>query len=214
MFDDVKIWHRHLRLENLAATMAKLGYQVQVHDSAEAINAAVLALVQAGDSVGIGGSVTVRELGLDAALRAKASQVHDHWQPGLDAAGVAATVRHHPASDVFVSSSNALTMKGELVNIDGTGNRVASMIYGPKRVVAVIGWNKLAEDLDQAMARIKQVACPLNSKRKSMGKACEKAGRCVDCRDPASMCMVTSVIAHRPPAIDYHVILTPLELGF
>ena len=214
MFEEVHAWHRRLRLEKLAATLRRLGYQVQLQDSAEAITSAVLDLVQAGDTVGIGGSVTVRELGLDAALQAKAAAVHDHWLPGLDGTAVAATVRHHPSCDVFICSSNALTMDGELVNIDGTGNRVASMIYGPKRVVAIVGWNKITNDLAGAHDRIKQVACPLNSKRKALGRACEKSGVCVDCRDPNSMCMVTAVISHRPPAIDWHIILTPLELGF
>jgi hypothetical protein len=214
MFEEVRLWHKRSRLDRLAATLIKRGYQVQVCADAPAVNAAALALIQPADQVGIGGSVSLRELGLDTAVKERCRQVADHWQPGLSGAEVAATVRRHPASDVFLTSCNAVTMNGQLVNIDGTGNRVASMIYGPKRVVAVIGWNKLAEDLDSALARVKQVACPLNSRRKELGHPCEKAGRCVECQSPSSMCMVTTIIEHRPPTIDFHIILTPMELGF
>jgi hypothetical protein len=214
MFEVIRLGHRRQRLEKLATVLSKRGYAVQVQDSAESIREAVLALVNPGDKVGLGGSVTIRELGLPEAIRAKGYEAADHWIPGITPEQIATTVRRHPTSDCFVTSSNAVTMDGQLVNIDGTGNRVVSMVYGPKRVVAVVGSQKIADNLDEAMERIRRVACPLNSLRRGGANPCAKAGRCVDCADNASMCMVTTIIAHKPPTIDFHVILTPLELGF
>jgi hypothetical protein len=211
MFEELRLRQTRQRLEKLAAILVKRGYQVQIRDTLEAVRASVLELIGPGDSVGLGGSVTVRETGLDEALRAKAATVYDHWRPGAD---VAATVRQHPASDVFVTSTNAVTMGGELVNIDGTGNRVVSMIYGPKRVVAVIGANKLVNDRDAAIERLKAVACPLNARRRGSGLPCETTGRCQDCHALDNMCMVTTILSRRPATIDWHIILTPLELGF
>lgn len=107
------------------------------------------------DKVGIGGSMTITELGLPKALVERGNEVHFHWlestPEGMDRARENAS-----KADVYLTSTNALTEKGQLVNIDGTGNRVTAMVFGPKKVYVVCGINKLVDDIDGAMKRIKE----------------------------------------------------------
>ncbi len=164
--------------------------------------------------IGIGGSVTIRELGILEQLEAKGCLLYNHWQPGLSKEESVQVRRAQITSDVFLSSVNAITLNGELVNIDGVGNRVNSLSFGPGKIILVAGYNKLVDDVQEAIKRIKNVAAPLNAKRLSLDLPCAKLGRCVDCNSPNRICCILVVHERKPLISDVFVIIVGEELGF
>jgi hypothetical protein len=116
--------------------------------------------------------------------------------------------------DLFLSSSNAITMHGELVNIDGVGNRVNAISFGPKKVIIVASYNKVVENVEDAIKRVRNVASPANSKRLNMDVPCGKVGVCTDCDSPDRACRVIVILERRPMLSDILVILLGEELGY
>lgn len=144
-----------------------------------------------GDKVGHGGSVTLGELGVYDYLNARDIEYLDRGKEGVDPNEVMHQIL---LSDVFLTSSSAITENGELFNIDGNGNRVAAMIYGPKKVIVVVGENKIVADLEAARTRVKSISAPANGKRLKTNTPCDLTGSCVDCRAPRRMCCSEVVI--------------------
>ena len=183
----------------------------QVFDTAAEAKAAALSIV-GGRSVGIGGSATVREMQLAEALQANGSDVYWHWLVAKEAKQAARDKAL--TADVYMCSANALTTDGRLVNIDGTGNRAAGLIYGPHEVVVIVGRNKIVGSLDEAIERIKRDACPRNAQRLGLDTPCAKTGQCHDCRTTARMCNVTFILeAPTRPVKAFHVLLVKEDLG-
>ncbi len=174
----------------------------------------ILKRVPAGATVGVGGSLTLRQIGAVEALKRKGHVVYDHWQEGLDPAEVDRVRRSQLTSDVFISGCNAVTAEGHLVNTDGSGNRVAAMTFGPKKVIVVAGVNKIVKDQEAALARIKNEAAPLNFYRLNLPTPCTKITLCTDCAPPARFCRVTAVTEARPAGIpEFTVIIVGESLG-
>jgi hypothetical protein len=117
-------------------------------------------------------------------------------------------------SDLFLSSVNAVTMNGELVNIDGMGNRVNATNFGPKQVILVAGYNKIVADVESAIKRIKNVTAPMNAARLNLDVPCAKLGKCVDCNSPNRMCRIVVIHEWKPTWTDILVILVREELGY
>ena len=163
-------------------------------------------------TVGIGGSVTVNSLGIPQKLIERGNKVYFHWlestPEGMDNAREKAQ-----KTDVYLSGTNALTEDGKLVNIDGLGNRVASMIFGPKKVFILCGVNKITKDLDAAMRRVKDNAYK-NARRLKLDTPCVHTGKCSDCSSPQRMCSVTTIIERRPYKTEFEVIIIGKELGY
>ena len=164
------------------------------------------------DKVGIGGSMTISHLGLPDLLKSRGNIVNFHWlektPEGMDEARIKAS-----HADVYLTSTNALTEKGQLVNIDGVGNRVAAMIFGPKKVFIVCGINKITGDVDSAIKRIKDNAYK-NARRLKLKTPCAATEKCSDCNSPQRMCNVTSIIDKNPNRIDLNVLIIDKELGY
>lgn len=165
-------------------------------------------------SVGAGGSLTIRELGILDQLEAQSYTLYDHWKPGLSKEKVLEIRKLQMTSDLFLCSVNAVTLNGELVNIDGAGNRVNSTIFGPGKVILVAGYNKIVEDVQEAIKRIKNVAAPLNARRLNIDVPCAKLGQCVDCNSPNRICRVVVIHERKPSLTDILIILVGEELGF
>ena len=183
------------------------------HLAKDADEARQLALSLIADrSVGIGGSRTVKELGLYEELTARGNQVRWHWV--VDAAHKKEERNLALGCQVYMASANALLTDGRIVQIDGTGNRVAGMIYGPPCVILIVGRQKICPDLDSAIARIKRDTCPANARRQNLPTPCAATGQCHDCRTDARMCNAT-VILEWPMRIheEFHVILGDQDLG-
>lgn len=179
-------------------------------DETEAVQA-VLGIVQSR-SVGIGGSKTVKQLGLYELLTAQGNEVHWHWT--VDKAHKKEERDKAIACDVYMCSANAVLTDGRIVEIDGTGNRVAGLLYGPPCVILIVGRQKICSDLDSAIARIKRDACPENARRLGMPTPCAQTNVCHDCRTSARMCNAT-VILEWPMRIhrEFHVVLVDKDLG-
>jgi L-lactate utilization protein LutB len=175
----------------------------------------VLKRIPPAAKVGIGGSITLRQMGLLEALRERGNEVYDHWKEGLSKEERQAVGRNHPRSDFFVTSTNALTVDGKLVNVDATGNRVSSMVFGPGKVIVVAGLNKVVKNVSQGLARLKKVAAPRNCQRRKDPTPCAQDLICRDCDSPARLCRVTTIIERRPWGIrEFTVILVGEELGY
>lgn len=159
-----------------------------------------------GTTVGFGGSMTVQEIGLYPRLSAH-NQTFWHWYGG-DFADAA-------KADVYICSANGIAATGEIINIDGTGNRVAATVFGHRKVYFVAGINKLGEDYDKALWRARNVAAPKNALRFQKPTPCVKGGRCFNCASPERICRALTVLWDKPTSIEeMEVVLIDAELGY
>jgi L-lactate utilization protein LutB len=201
------------RLVKAQQALEKHGIKTRIVATAEEAKQIILEEVQAGQKVGIGGSCTIEALDVVPELMAKGCPVYWHWR-GKTPAEVMELRRSQLTSDVFLASSNAITEDGQLVNVDGMGNRVAAMIFGPSKVILVCGQNKVVPNLEAALDRIHNVAAPQNAKRLNTGTPCGATGQCNDCNSPERMCRVTTIIERCPHKTDLKVILVQEDLGY
>lgn len=213
--NDFKAWHNDTLGAKAVEALAKNNFQASyVKTRKEAIDK-VLSLVPADAAVGIGGSwTTAADLGLPAILEGRGNTLYNHGKPGLSPEEAVAIRRQQLTCDVFLTGTNAITLDGKLVNVDGTGNRVAAMIFGPKKVIIVAGVNKIVRDVDEAERRIELYAAPINNKRLGKTNPCTTTGMCMDCQSPGRICNVTTIIRKRLPFTETHVIIVGEELGF
>lgn len=135
-------------------------------------------LLPDGASVGVGGSVTLDEIGVIPFLRKENYKFFDRYAEGLTRPEAVEIMRKALLADSFITSSNAVTEKGELYNVDGNGNRVAALCFGPKEVIVIVGANKIVEDLKAAEKRVKTIAAPKNCLRLGIDSPCSKTGEC------------------------------------
>ena len=171
----------------------------------------VLELIPEDALVSWGGSMTVDALGIKEKLRLRG-------QPVLDRDAVPPEerqdmMRRALTCDVFLMSSNAVTEDGQLFNIDGTGNRVAALCFGPKNVIVVAGMNKVVKDLSDAYSRVRHYASPVNAQRFDLQIPCAVTGQCSDCRSPQSICNAMVATRGSRPAGRIKVILVGEDLG-
>ncbi|HUV08444.1 MAG TPA: lactate utilization protein [Spirochaetia bacterium] len=215
--EDVRQWHRDVRVEKALKALKKNGFATLLVSSKKEATDKILEIIPEGVLVGLGGSLTVREIGLPAALTERGNRVADHWEAVERKAPpeeIAKIRKLHPNSDVFVCSTNALTEEGELVNIDGAGQRVAAMIYGPGKVIVVAGVNKIVRDLDEAIDRVRDYAAPINARRLNKKTPCATGGYCTDCDSPERICNITTIIHKKPQIADITVVIVEEELGY
>ena len=166
-----------------------------------------------GTSVGFGGSMTLKELGLFSLL-SKHNEVYSHWNTPDWRTG-AEVLADAAKSAVFLTSVNGLAETGELINIDGTGNRVSSTLYGHKKVYFVVGRNKLAPTYDEALWRARNIASPKNAQRLGRKTPCAAKGdRCYDCNSPERICRALVVLWEKVTSCDMEVVLVDEELGY
>lgn len=175
-----------------------------------------LSLIGEGTTVGIPGSVTVREIGLPEQLKARGCKIAEHWLPNMTAEQSRAAQLAEFNSDWFVTSANAITMDGTIVNIDGNGNRVAAMSWAPGKIIYIIGVNKITSDVLAAVKRVRSVASCGNALRLNLKTPCAVTGECADCNSPGRMCSVLTIIERAPAhgARECHVIIVNENLGY
>lgn len=165
------------------------------------------------ETISWGGSMTLAEIGLTSALeQAGCYTLLDRSKVSSDQ--VDALYHRAFFADTYFMSTNAITLEGELINIDGTGNRVASLIYGPKQVIIIAGMNKVVQDQAQALSRIHHVACPQNAIRLNKKTPCNLTGVCHDCLSADCICMQTVITRNSKPAGRIKVILVGENLGY
>lgn len=189
------------------------GYKAFYAEDVKEAQKIILEMVPENSVIGLGGSITLGETGVVEIFREGNYKLIDRYnQPSKDAMFEAYREALH--SEYFLSGTNAITKNGELVNIDASGNRVAAMIYGPKKVIIVTGINKVVPTLDDAFKRIKEIA-PLNCKRFKVSAPCVETGVCEDCDDPQRMCNYTTII-HNGRKFEgrISIIMIAEELGY
>ena len=179
----------------------------------EALEKAI-SFIEKDATVGIGGSVTIRDIGLLEALDKQGNTIFAHWEKASTPQEKEDIRKDALTSDIYLTSSNAITLDGQLVNIDGTGNRVAAMAFGPKKVLVIAGANKLVDTLDEAFSRIRNIAAPLNGMRLNKKTPCALTGQCTDCDSADRMCKVSAVIEKKPNLSDITVMLVGESLGY
>lgn len=204
--------------ENLGNSVCKAlnarGFKARYAATAAGAREAVMELVPAGATVGVGGSVTVRETEVLEPLEAKGCKVAHHWKPGLSAEDKKQVLMDELTADWYLTSANAITKDGVIVNIDGTGNRVAVMSWAPGRIIYIVGINKIAADVESAVQRARNIASPPNARRTGAETPCAKLGYCVDCNSPQRICNIFTIIPRSPLGRECHVIIVGESMGY
>jgi len=173
-------------------------------------------IAESGDarSVGFGGSMSVFGLKVEPRLRELGKEILNHSSPDYSREEKLEIMRRQLTCDLFLSGTNALTLNGELVNIDATGNRVGAMFFGPRKVLIVAGRNKLVDgSVQDAITRVKNWATPPNAKRLNFKTPCAATGFCSNCNSPERLCRVTTVLERRPRFTDVKVLVVNADMG-
>lgn len=205
-------------MERLAAFNMDTSYVACKSEAA----AAVEALLQPGCTIGLGGSVSLQECGVLDLVRRPEYRLIDRYQPGMTPEQTREKFVEAMNADVFLCSTNALTEQGELYNVDGTSNRVAAMLYGPRKVILVVGVNKIVPDLDAAVERVRTIAAPMNARRLNKNTYCAAYGKCkacgqpmgAGCGSPQRICRNFVVSTAQAQKGRIHVILVGEPLGY
>lgn len=213
--DAAQVKYREKLAEHLIKRLTKRRLEASYAPTAAAAREEIVKMIPAGATVSRCGSMSLVEMGLWEALAHKPGvTVIDPFIPGLAPEEIMARRLQGLTADYMIASSNALTLDGQLVNLDATGNRVAAMCFGPKKVILVVGMNKVAPDLDTAMARVKHYAAPLNAIRLHMPTPCGETGVCQDCKSPQRICNMWLIIEGHMLEKRIHVKLVGEDLGY
>jgi len=186
------------------------GFKVKIFSNRQEVKEALLNEVSLEESIAFGGSVTLNELGLYEEFKDRGNKIYWHWKADDKRAALESAVN----TDVYMTSTNALTLDGKLVNMDGTGNRVSSMIFGHKRVYVIAGRNKICKDYNEARERIRNIAAPLNAKRLNTNTPCRFTGKCNDCDSPDRMCKAEIVLHKNPTGTEIIIYIVDEDLGY
>jgi len=202
--------------EQIIGNLQRQNIDGRYFDNADEAVEEVCSMIPVGSIVGLGGSVTVTQTGLVEALRKMDINLLDRFREGVTVEEVDAMRQEGMRSDIFIASSNAITLDGKLVNMDGMGNRVAAMIYGPKKVILVVGMNKVVSTVMDAITRIKTTAAPINATRINRKSPCAVTGICQDpnCTPPNRICSQLVIIESSSVKDRISVILIGEEYGF
>ena len=185
---------------------------IYCRDKKEAVET-ILSLIEPGASIGWGGSASIRELGILDELEKSGHEMRDYPMKDKETMGNPSYLGSCSA-DCFLMGTNAITVKGELVNIDGAGNRVACLIHGPKQVIIVVGMNKIVRSIEDGIDRIQTQACPIIADATGRKTPCGVKGVCMDCQSPDCMCC--SIVVTRRSRYDgrIKVVIVGENLGY
>lgn len=211
---EIKNWHNNVIGERVVNALKENLFDAVYFETSKQASAFILEHVKQGDKVGFGGSATITGMGIQGKVLDKKAIVLDHNDSALSGEEKLAIKRQQLTCDLFLCSSNAITLDGELVNVDGVGNRVGAMTFGPQKVIIAAGINKICLDEAEAFIRIETKAAPMNVKRLNLPNPCIKTGICVDCQASTRGCRIYSVIKKKPMQTDITVVIIGEELGY
>lgn len=211
-----KFWDA--KLDILADKLTENGFTAHIADRGLDVSDIILNKIARevkAKTISFGGSKSVVDTGVyEGAKALKGVKVLDTYDLSASLEERVELRRQALLSDLFITGTNALTEDGQLVNLDGMGNRVSALSFGPKNVAVIIGRNKVCLDIDQAMGRIKEYAAPVNAMRLKRKTPCAKTGYCADCKSPDRICNAWSIIEKSAPKGRIHAILVNEDLGF
>ncbi len=213
------------RISKVTKNLEKNNMQVYYIESKKDVANKVAELLKAGDTVGVGGSVSLVEGGILELLRSGKYNFLDRFEKGLSRADIDKIFINSFSADAYICSSNAITENGELYNVDGNSNRVAAICYGPKSVILIVGYNKIVRTLNDAIIRVKSIAAPANCNKLQAETYCKEKGECMSfLSDPTEMsngcvsdkriCCSYVVSAYQYIKGRIKVIIVGEELGF
>ena len=194
-------------------SLIKNRFEALYVSSREEAREKILAMIPTGASVGYGGSLTLDELGIKDVLKKGNYQFIDRGRSETSAEELFKLRRESLLSDVFLCSTNALTKDGKLVNIDGIGNRLAALTFGPKKVIVVAGLNKVVADVEEGLKRIRNSVAPLHARRRGWKVPCANTGTCMDCRSADRICGTITITEFQREKGRLTVILVGESLG-
>jgi hypothetical protein len=211
---EIKRWHVDALGAAAVEALKKNDFDAVYFPDKEQAAEFVMSHIKEGTQVGFGGSMTIAGMGIQAKAKAAGAVLYDHGDASLTPEQKAEMRRKQQLCDLFLCSTNALTLDGLLVNVDGNGNRTNAMTFGPKKVIVVAGINKICTDEGAADQRIKEYAAPMNNKRLNTPNPCVQKGVCCDCKGKTRICRVYSTLRRKPAATDFTVVVVGEELGF
>lgn len=202
-----------MNIQQVKENLKKRGFLPYYFDSSKDAVDFVLELIPENESVGIGGSMTVTGLELDKKLQQKGVTVYSHSLVSPELKNKVYQLAN--SADWYLSSTNALTESGDFVNIDGSANRISALCFGVKKVIYVLGVNKITPDIESAISRVRNVAAPLNTRRLNKNTPCATSGECCYCDSPDCICNAT-LISHHPTKYQekVYVIIINENLGY
>ena len=186
------------------------GFQVRTFKNRDRAKEALLGEISISESIAFGGSMTLSDMGIYEDFKERGNEIYWHWK----ADDKKNELNKAENADIYITSTNALTLDGKLINMDGTGNRVSSMFYGHKRVYIVVGRNKICRDYDAAKDRIKTIAAPKNAQRLNINTPCKFTGECSDCSSPDRICNVEVIIHRNTSRGNINIFLIDEDLGY
>lgn len=213
MDNNVK-WVNEKKIERTMKALEKNNMCAYLVNNEEELLNQIDELINEGDLVACGGSMTLFETNVIDYLRNGKYNFLDRYQANISADDMKEIYRKSFYADAYFASTNAVTENGELYNVDGNGNRVAAMLYGPDKVIIVAGYNKIVENLSEAIQRNRRISAPANAKRLNKKTPCAKVGNCMDCKSPEKICREYTLIRSQSNSNRIHVIFLNEELGY
>ena len=208
-------WLGEKLCKKVVAALNNNRFKAEYCENAEVAKKRALELASGATTVGFGGSRSITDLELADELAAAGATILNHGNPELSPEEKMALMKQQQTCSVFFSSANAITLDGVIVNIDGVGNRVSAMIFGPEKVIIVAGRNKLVNgDICDAIKRVKDFACAPNTFRLGKKTPCAETGICVNCNSPDRICNVTTILEKCPRLTDIYVLVVNEDMGF
>ncbi len=212
--EELRDWQNEQRCEKTVESLGKNGFMSTFCRTTKEAYDYIIGEAADAKTVGFGGSLSVSDLLLAERLKEMGKETLVHGASGLSLEERQEIMRRQLTCDLFLSGTNAITLAGVLVNIDATGNRAASMFFGPKKVIVVAGRNKLVDGtIDDAIKRVKEWASPPNARRLKYNTPCAKTGFCCDCNSPDRICRITTIIDRKPRQTDLRVVVVNEDLG-
>lgn len=213
------------RIEKTISNLEKNNMQGFYVKSASDVLAKVVELMKDGETVAVGGSMTIAECGVLELLRSGRYNFLDRYKEGMSREDIGKLHRETFSADTYICSSNAITENGELYNVDGNSNRVAAICFGPKSVIIIAGYNKIVANIDDAVKRVKKIAAPANVVRLSSQTYCSTKGECMSlqtggdgmasgCSSPGRICCSYVVSGYQRVKGRIKVIIVGEELGY
>lgn len=198
------------KLKKLVGNFKQRNIEVKYFENLEDVKTYILDIVPVKSTIGIGHSATLQSMNITNLLLERGNVVYDK-ELAKNRDESRELKRKAITTDWYITGSNAISVDGRIVNVDHTGNRVASIIYGPDKVIIVVGINKIADSVDEAIKRVKNVACPLNAKRAGYNPPCVTLNHCVDC---VGVCNILSIIGGQTDSNRIKLLIVNEECGF
>ena len=207
-------WINEKKIERTRVNLEKNNIKAYYAKSDDEIFQTIKDIVKDGETVSVGGSMTLFETKIIDFLRSGRYNFLDRYKENLTQTDLKEIYRKSFSANTYFASANAITEEGEIFNVDGNGNRVAAILYGPDKVILIVGVNKIVKNIDEAIKRNKDISGPANAKRLNLQTPCAKVGYCMDCESKDRICCEYTVIKRQRNENRIHVIFVNDNLGF